>query len=60
MMTQTQDSNKLVANKMKNETDGITIEEFVELKQWKIVEKISHSDNKDVLLNQKCLRHSMK
>ena len=34
MMTQTQDSNKLVASKMKNETDGITIEEFVELKQW--------------------------
>ena len=72
-------SNKLVIGKMKDETDGIAIEEFVELKpkmylylvddnsehkraksvNRNVVATISHNEYKDVLLNKKCLRHSM-
>ena len=73
------DSNKLVMGKMKNETGGVTIEEFVGLKakmysflvdensQHKkvkgenrnVVATIRHNEYKDVLLNSKCLRHSL-
>ena len=54
---------------MKLETGGVTIEEFVGLKpkiysvlinQKNVVATISHNEYKDVLLNDKCLRHSMK
>ena len=72
------DSNRLVVGKMKDETGGAAIKEFVGLKPKmysffvddssehkkakdvnKNVETISHSEYKDVLLNKKCLRHSM-
>ena len=71
-------SNKLVIGKMKDETIGVTIEEFFgfkpnmhlflvdnsEHKKAKGVNKnvvvtISHSAYKDVLLNNRCIRHSM-
>ena len=72
-------SNKLVAGKMKYETAGVAIEEFVRLKpkmysylvyensehkktkgvNKNVVAAISHNEYKDVLLNKKCLRHSM-
>ena len=65
--------------KIKDETDGIAIEEFVWLKpkmysylvnhnsehkkakgvNRNIVATINHNEHKDVLLNKKCLRHSM-
>ena len=74
------DSNKLVIGKMKDETGGVAIEEFIGLKakiysflvddsskhkRAKYVNKnavatISHSKFKDTLLNNTCLRHSMK
>ena len=59
---------------MKDETGGIVIKELVELKpkidsflidysiehkKAKGVEKITHNEYKDVLLNKICLRHSM-
>ena len=70
---------KLVAGKMKDETGGVAMKEFVELKpkmysylvddnsehkmpksvNKNVVETISHSYYKDVLLNKKCLRHSI-
>ena len=71
------DSNKLVMGKMKDETRGFAIEEFVGLKPkmhsfWvdnsehkkteganKNVTTISHDEHKDVLWNNKCIRHSM-
>ena len=71
-------SNKLVVCKMKDETAGVAIEEFVRLKpkiysylvddnsdhkKAKCVNRnvatISHIEYKNVLLNKKCLRHSM-
>ena len=72
-------SNKLVVGKMKDETAGVVIEEFVGLKSKmylylvddnsehkkakgvnkNVVATISHNEYKDVLLNKKCLRHSM-
>ena len=72
-------SNKLVVGKMKDETAGVVIEEFVGLKpkmysylvddnsaykktkgaNKNVVATISHNEYKDVLLNKKCLRHSM-
>ena len=72
-------SNKLVVGKMKDETAGVSIEEFVRLKpemysylvddnseyqkakgvNKNVVPTITHNDYKDVLLNKKCLRHSM-
>ena len=72
-------SNKLVVGKMKLETAGVAIEEFVGLKPkmyWYFVDDISeykkekgvnknavatisHNEYKDVLLDKKCLRHSM-
>ena len=72
-------SNKLVIGKMKDETGGAAIKEFVELKpkmysflvednsedkkakgvNRNVVATISHSEYKDVLLNNKSLRHSM-
>ena len=72
-------SNKLVIGKMKDETAGVAIEEFVALKPNRylylvddnskhkkakgvsknVVTTISHNEHKDVLLNKKCLRHSM-
>ena len=72
-------SNKLVLGKMKDETAGVVIEEFVGLEQKiyshligdnsehnktkgvnrNIVETIIHNEYKDVLLNKKCLRHSI-
>ena len=72
-------SNKLVVGKMKDETAGVAIEEFVRLKpkmcsylvddnsehkkakgvNKNVVATISHNEYKDVLLNKKCLRHSM-
>ena len=74
-------SNKLVVGKMKDETVGVVIGEFVRLKpkiysylvndnsehkiakgkglNRNIVATISHNQYKDVLLNMKCLRHSM-
>ena len=73
------DSHKLFIGKMKNETCGVAIEEFVgwkpkiysflednsEHKKAKGVNKnvvatISHNEYKDVTLNKKCIRHSMK
>ena len=72
------DSNKSVIGKVKNETGGVAIKEFVGLtskmdsllvdntkrKKGKPVNKnvvgtISHNEYKDVLLKNKCLRHSM-
>ena len=72
------DSNKLVIGKMKDQTGGVAIEEFVELKpkmysflvddnsehkkakgvNRNVVATISHNEYEDVLLNNKCLRHS--
>ena len=70
-------SNTLVIGKMKDETAGVVIEEFVILKpkmysylhnskhkkakgvNRNVLATISHSKYKDVLLNKKCLRHSM-
>ena len=71
-------SNKLVIGKMKDETRGVVIGEFVELKpkmysflvdsnenkkakgvNKNFVATISHNEYEDVLLNKKCLRHSM-
>ena len=72
-------SNKLVIGKMKDETAGAAIEEFVGLKpkmysylvdnnsghkkekgvNRNVVATITHNQYKDVLLNKKCLRHSM-
>ena len=71
-------SNKLVNGKLKDETEGAAIEEFVGLKpkiysflvdknehkkvkgmDKNIVATISHNEYKDVLLNKKCIRHSM-
>ena len=70
-------SNTLVIGKMKDETAGVVIEEFVILKpkmysylhnskhkkpkgmNRNVVATISDSKYKDVLLNKKCLRHSM-
>ena len=70
-------SNTLVIGKMKDETAGVVIEEFVTLKpkmysylhnskhkkakgvNRNVVATISDSKYKDVLLNKKCLRHSM-
>ena len=72
-------SNKLVIGKMKDETGGVAIEEFVGLKpkmssfladdksehkkakgvNKNIFATISHNEYKDVLLNNKCLRHLM-
>ena len=74
-----ENSNKLVDGKMKDETAGVAIEEFLELKlklysylvndngehekakgvNKNIVATISHNECKVVLLNEKCLRHSM-
>ena len=70
-------SNKLVIVKMKDETAGVTIIEFVGLKpkmysffvdnsehkkakgmNKNVVPTISHSKNKNVLLNNKCFMHS--
>ena len=73
------DSNKLVIGKIKDETAGVAIEEFVGLKSKvysylvddnskhktarsvnrNVVATISHNEYKDVLLNKKCLRHSV-
>ena len=72
-------SNKLVIGKMKDETGGVAIEEYVGLKSKmypflvdynsehkkakdvnrNVVGTISHSEYKDFLLNNKCIRHSM-
>ena len=72
-------SNRLVIGKIKDETDGAAIEEFVRLKpkihsyfvddnsenkkakgvNKNVVAKISYNEYKDVLLNDKCLSHSM-
>ena len=70
------DSNKLVIRKIKDETGGLAIEEFVGLKLYSflvdnnenkkakgvnrnIAATISHNEYKYVLLNKKCLRHSI-
>ena len=71
-------SNKLVIDKMKDETAGVATKEFVGLKpimysflinksEYKkvkavnknVVTTISHNEYTDVLLNNKCLRHSI-
>ena len=72
-------SNKLVFGKMKDETVGVAIEEFVGLKpkmysylvdddsehkkakgvNKNVVATIRHNEYKDVLLKNKCLRHSI-
>ena len=74
-----ENSKKLVIGKMKDETGGVEIQEFVGLKpkmysvlvdgnsEYKkekginrnVFVTISHNEFKDVLLNNKCLRHSM-
>ena len=73
-----EDSNKLVIGKMKNETGGVAIEEWVGLMpkvysflvgnnehkkvedvNKNVVATIGHNECKDVLLTNKCLRHSM-
>ena len=70
--------NKLVFGKMKDETGGVAIEEFFELKlkmysflvdnsehkkvngvNRNVIATISHNEYKNVLLNNKCIRHSM-
>ena len=69
--------NKLEIRKMKDETAGSAIEEFVGLKpkmylvvdnsehkkakgvNGNVVATLSHNKYKDVLLNNKCVRHSM-
>ena len=72
------DSNKLVIAKMKDETGGVAIEEFVGLKpkmysflvdknehkkakgvNKNVVATIGYNEYKEVLLNNKCIRHSM-
>ena len=66
------DSNRLVIGKMKDKTGDVATEEFVGLnpkmdsfiKKAKGVNKnvvaaISHNEYKDVLLNNKCIRHSV-
>ena len=72
------DSNKLVIGKMKHETRGVAVEEFVGLKpkmysflvdnsehrkakgvNRNVVVTIRHNEYKDVLLNNKCIRHSI-
>ena len=72
------DLNKVVIAKMKDETGGVAIEEFVGLKpkmysflvdknehkkakglNKNVVATISHNEYEDVLLKNKCLRHSM-
>ena len=71
-------SNKLVIGRMKDETEGVVIKEFVGLKpkinsfftddskhkkakdaNKNFVATISQNEYKDVLLNNKCIRHSM-
>ena len=71
-------SNKLVIAKMKDETGGVAIEEFVGLKpkmysfvvennehikakgvNKNVVATIRQNEYEDVLLNKKCIRHSM-
>ena len=71
-------SNKLVIGKMKDETGGVAIEEFVGLKpkmysfvvennehikakgvNKNVVATIRQNEYEDVLLNKKCIRHSM-
>ena len=68
-------SNKLVIGKMKDETAGVAIEEFVGLKPYllddnsehkkakgvnrNVVATISHNEYKDALLNKICFRHSI-
>ena len=72
-------SKKLVVGKMKDETAGVAIKEFVGLKpkmhshladdnnehkkpkgvNKNVIASISHNKYKDVLLNEKCLRHAM-
>ena len=46
---------------MEDETVGVAIKEFVGRKGYEknVVVTISHNEQKDVLLNGKCLRHSM-
>ena len=70
--------NKLVFGKMKDETGGVAIEEFFELKlkmysflvdnsehkkvkgvNRNVIATISHNEYKNVLLNNKCIRHSV-
>ena len=72
------DSNKLVIGKMKDDTGGVAIEEFVGLKpktytflvdnnehkkakgvNKNVVATINHNEYKNVLLNNKCIRHLM-
>ena len=55
------DSKKLVLSQIKDEKAGVPIKEFVGLKHENenAVATVSHNKYKDVLLNQKCLRHSM-
>ena len=71
-------SHKLVIGKMKDETGGVAIEEFLGLRykfysflvdnnehkkakgmNKNVVTTISHNEYKDVLLNNKCIKHAM-
>ena len=71
-------SNKLVIRKLKDETGGVAIEEFIGLKPQiysllvdnsehkkakgvnkNVVSAINHTEYKDFLLNNNCIRHSM-
>ena len=71
-------SNKLVIRKLKDETGGVAIEEFIGLKpkiysllvdnsehkkakgvNKNVVSTINHTEYKDFLLNNNCIRHSM-
>ena len=71
-------SNKLVIRKLKDETGGAAIEEFIGLKPQiysllvdnsehkkakgvnkNVVSTINHTEYKDFLLNNNCIRHSM-
>ena len=71
-------SNKLVISKMKDETGGVAIDEFLRLQPQmysflvdnsehkkakglnkNVVATIIHNEYKDILLNNKCIRHSM-
>ena len=56
-------TNKLVVRKMKDKTAGVAIEEFVKLKpkmySYLVNDNRERKKAKVVLLNKKCLRHSM-
>ena len=55
-LTKYDNSNKLVIGKMKYQTAGVAIKEFVGLNR-NVVATISYNEYKDFLLNNKCIKH---